>query len=339
MSPASTLRLVVADLCCLRPSFVRYSFGSHGLTQATTCCALRSSYVDRTLSNELWTTALDDAKRGGADHVWTHVGGGPSFAAESSCDSPPSWPTMYWDIVTQGSKVHTLYAGTSTCWNKDWPRARTAAQSWTIREDERDAGALLFSGWYTSPCGFTSSAGDGTANKRDNAIVMLPADLWKFNTSSHCWQILGGANSNAKSCKGADQCASDIDIEAHLYCSGADDRDDLVRFSHIRQAGYVQGSWASAKQTGNVPNGEKEYQPWEISQLCQGRAIAASTKWPLGRWSAQTWTMSAGDDQRMFLFSGRLPIRGGESVHCADAEPSRCISTDFLLNDLWSLRR
>jgi hypothetical protein len=310
---------------------VRCSCGNRRVMQVTTLCAVFVCRRNRTVTNELWMTELDhsDAHRSGIDHVWTHVGGGPSFAAESSCDSPPSWSTMFWDYIGNTGPVHDTYAGASVCPSPDWPRARIAAQSWTIGENEQPDEALLFSGWYTSPCGFTSTVDSTTGDK---VIAMLPADLWKFNTVSHCWQLLGGAFSNVKQYQptcSPRQCGSLVDVESHSITHGPGDEGELVNFSHIKRNGSATGFWAV--DSGSSANGPG------VGSHCRGRSVTKSTKWPLGRWSAQTWTISTPAGLRMYLFSGRLHIQG-EGVRCTDAGRRSCLS-DYLLNDLWSLRR
>lgn len=122
-----------------------------------------------------------------------------------------------------------------------------------------------------------------------------------------------------------EQCANFKDIESHSYSSGADEGDQRQLFSYIRNTGVLQGSWAlsaGSETTGGDMNG------------CHGGRTVQPMRepWPLGRWSAQTWTMSYGDAQRMYLFSGRLHLQG-------DGTRAAGLSTDFLLNDLWSLRR
>ena len=267
------------------------------------------------------------------DHSWTHVGGGPSSAAESSChkmvdsfltaSEPAPWEAMFWNVLGQTTRTVDVYGGTGVA-NRvhvDWPRARAAAQSWTSGRDEQHAEGFIFSGWYTSPCGFR----DDTQNEK--SMAMLPADLWKFDTASQLWTILGGARTNCRTPLCMSRSGMDCgpwyqDVEAHSLVHLGESGDGKVRFSQIRQKGSVQGLWVR-------PSTDQD------DQGCHTlRPAARSTSWPLGRWSAQTWRMS----QRMYLFSGRMHMQG-DDVECKKTADSACPPTDFLLNDLWSLRR
>lgn len=290
----------------------------------------------RRVSNELWTTALDppDTQQSGIDHSWTHVGGGPSFAAESSChkivdfwtaSDPAPLDAMFWNVLAQTAKTFAQYGGTGVSNAIDWPRARAAAQSWASGRDDQHPEGLIFSGWYTSPCGFR----DDTQNEK--SMAMLPADLWKFDAASQRWTILGGAHTNCKqplcmSRSGVACGAGYQDVEAHslvIRDDGESVYEDVKSFSQIRKQGFVMGSWVR-QSTAYDDQGCLTLRPVAVS----------STSWPLGRWSAQTWRMS----QRMYLFSGRMHMQGDDD-ECTKAGGSACLPTDFLLNDLWSLRR